>query len=300
MALVALVTNWVRVLLLLVIGYTRGMNSMIVSQYHLELGYVLFVIVLIAFVWVATRRALPPLDTSISSVNARPGTSLGGYLAAVGALTVGPVLVLILVQQQGDHAKSVQLRLPAGHAEWHGPVAVAAEDWRPVFVGPHVEQHFAYQDAQGRRVEALAIGYTWQRQGQELINEGNSLFGDGGLSPLEVTLVRGGDNAYQEVLVVDKAGHRSVIWSVYDIGGRSFVIPLFSQLWYGLRSLRAPPYSALFAFRADCRLSCTDARITLERFVRGMGKELLALKSMDAVQPNLAPVSSRLTAGARL
>ena len=59
MAFLALVTNWVRVLLLLAIGYSSGMDNVIVSQRHLEFGYVLFVIVLVAFVWAATRQTLP-------------------------------------------------------------------------------------------------------------------------------------------------------------------------------------------------------------------------------------------------
>jgi len=48
-------------------------------------------------------------------------------------------------------------------------------------------------------------------------------------------------------VVADEQGRRSLVWSVYDIGGREFVTPLLSQLWYGVRSLAGAPYSVLFA-----------------------------------------------------
>lgn len=282
MAVVALIANWVRVLLLLEIGYSRGMDNVLVAQYHLEFGYVLFVIVLIAFVWIAARAPLPTRNPSkLSPVN-HPTTHLmtGAYVAAFVALTMGPLAALLFSRQPAGSDASRQLRLPTGHQEWRGPLPVTTEDWRPTFIGPHSEQHFAYEDGH-RRVEALVIGYAWQTQGQELINEGNSLFGNQNLSPVDFTIVRETDGAYQETLVADGAGHRSVIWSVYNIGGQAFVIPLFSQLWYGLRSLGKPPYSALLAFRAECAPSCDEARSTLERFVRGMGKDLIAATAAE-------------------
>ena len=283
MAVVALITNWVRVLLLLKIGYSSGMDNVLVANYHLEFGYVLFVIVLVGFVWAATRGPLPMRSASESLQPNRPAPRLMkvAYIAALVTLTLGPLAVLVFSRQPSGSEVLRQLALPNGHDEWKGPLPVTTADWRPTFIGPHSEQHFAYEDHQQHRVEVLVIGYVSQTQGQELINEENSLFGDRALSPVNFTMVRDADGSYQETLVADEAGHRSVIWSVYDIGGQPFVIPLFSQLWYGLRSLHTPPYSALFAFRANCALSCDEARTTLGRFVRGMGQTLMAETVMD-------------------
>jgi hypothetical protein len=52
-----------------------------------------------------------------------------------------------------------------------------------------------------------------------------------------------------------------VIWSMYYIGGRTFVIPIISQLWYGLRALTAPPYSVLFALKVACVPSCAEGEL---------------------------------------
>jgi len=63
---------------------------------------------------------------------------------------------------------------------------------------------------------------------------------------------------------------------MYDIGGRTFVIPIISQLWYGLRALTAPPYAVLFALKVACVPSCAEGRSALGDFVDKMGSELVA------------------------
>jgi hypothetical protein len=121
----------------------------------------------------------------------------------------------------------------------------------------------------------VAIGYAMQAQGQELVSEQNSLFGAAQVdfaAEHEVTLDGG---SYIETIAADAAGHRQLVWSVYDIGGREFVTPLISQLWYGVRSLGGPPYSVLFAFRTACGASCDSARDTLRSFVKTMGPDLV-------------------------
>jgi exosortase len=275
MVLVALVTNWVRVLLLLAIGYVAGMNNVIVSRHHLQFGYVLFVIVLVAFVWVATRHALPePAATPPSSTKSQLSI---GYVVALLALVAGPILVSGLIPRNGHEASAAELRLPGGQNAWRGPLPALTDDWHPVFIGAHSQQHAVYQDASGHTVEAMAVGYPVQEQGRELINEGNSLLGNGELSPLIATFVDVGDSTFLEMVAVDREGSQSVIWSLYDIGGKTFVVPLLSQLWYGLRALASPPYSAQFAFRAVCSVSCDGARDTLRNFVQGMGVEVLSV-----------------------
>ena len=275
MALVALATNWIRVLLLLLIGYLGGMNNVIVAHYHLEFGYVLFVIVLVTFVWFATRRA-PPEPDAIVPAGTRTQMP-GGFVAAVVALVGGPLLVALWTPTVADAKGAYELKLPAGRNAWRGPLPSSDERWRPVFVGAHAQTHVEYQDASGHTVEAVAVGYPVQEQGRELINEDNSLLGAGGLSALTYAFIDAGGTTYWETVTVDPEGNRSVIWSYYAIGGDAFVVPLLSQLWYGVRSLASPPYSAQFAFRAACSVSCEEARGLLRDFVQGMGSELLSV-----------------------
>src|SRR4029077_4676824 len=82
MVAVALIANWIRVLALVQIGYSTDMRHVLVSRDHLEFGWALFVLVLVAFVWLATRGALPEGRTPTPITGARNARSLGAYLAA--------------------------------------------------------------------------------------------------------------------------------------------------------------------------------------------------------------------------
>jgi len=277
---VALATNWLRVLALLHIGYATGMRHVLVSRVHLEFGWVLFVIVLILFVWLATRRryAQPEAGSTASDAPA-PGPGAwcpSAYLAAVAALVTGPLLFGLVLPAALSPAAAATLRLPTGHGDWRGPTETLDEVWVPVFVGEHSLQRASYQNSAGSSVEIVTVEYALQEQGRELVSEENSVLGGRGLTVVSSNVVEAQGQRYWEVVARDNQGGRSVIWCVYDIGGRAFVIPILSQLWYGARALVAPPYSVLFAFRTACAATCEAARSTLGEFARGMGQEMIA------------------------
>lgn len=275
MIVVALLTNWARVMILIEVGYTTGMRHVLVSRNHLWFGWVLFVCVLAAFVFVATRRPLRVRPEVVRTARIGHGPSLGGYVTAVAALAAAPILLYMTAPWHDDPVAVEAPGWPAARAGWRGPIVSVDEGWRPVFVGSHVESRVVYTALSGHDVEVLSVGYAMQEQGRELVNEGNSLLGNG-LTQLTARQVDGEGQPYYEMVVADSQGHQSVIWFVYDIDGRPFVIPIFSQLWYGLRSLSAQPYSALFALKAICVPSCGAARDTLAGFVRDMGDALRA------------------------
>jgi len=268
----ALVANWLRVLALIYIGYTTQMRHVILTRDHVLFGWVLFALVLVAFAWAVTNRAAPPEGVRRPAAAATQSRWLPGYVTALIGLAVIPLLASVLSL---THDAPGDFRLPTGHAGWQGPTKLSDGVWQPVFVGQHDQWHVLYADAAGRNVEAFAIGYPMQEQGRELVNEGNLLLGHGGLRAVTAALITAGSQRYIEETIVDERGQRSVVWYQYDIGGRAFVIPISSQLWYGVRSLSGTPYSALFAFRADCAPSCSQAREILTDFARSMGSEFL-------------------------
>jgi exosortase/archaeosortase family protein len=112
MVIVALVTNWLRVLALIDIGYSTAMRHLLVTDYHVMFGYVLFVLVLSAFVWIAAagaRSSVPPVARSAVSPPSRSRDD--AFLPALLGLAAAPVLTGVLMLFGGDHS---QLR--AGHA----------------------------------------------------------------------------------------------------------------------------------------------------------------------------------------
>ena len=296
MVLLTVVSNWVRVLIIMAVGYTSGMRHILVTSGHLLFGWVLFALVMCGYAWLVARYPAPAVEArpartrSVSSSGA-----LAGYFTAVGVLLAVPILARVVpAALSAGLAAPVGLQLPAGRSGWRGPLRASDELWKPDFVGAHSEWHVAYEDSGGDVVDVVAIGYSRQEQGRELVNECNSILGQGmctdaptaqpasGLTALTADSVVRSTHPHLEVIASDAKGQRFVIWWVYDIGGRKFVTPLFSQLWYGLHSLDGIPYSTLFAYRTACVPSCSAARERLSDFAEIIGGGIAMSRNVSA------------------
>jgi len=277
MAILSILSNWIRVLTIIDAGYTTQMRHVLVTRGHYMFGWVLFTIVIVAFVWAFSRRQASADGEPVRAAGASsPAVRVPGYAVAVAALVAMPLVIYTVAASLDPAVAPVAFAAPSGHAGWEGPVSGVGDSWTPDFVGPHSQWHFGYRGPTGRGVDMVVIGYSTQAQGRELVSSENSLFGTASNSSVAESKVELGGESFMETVVTDARGHRSVVWSVYDIGGREFATPLMSQLWYGIRSFGGPPYSALFAFRTACSGSCDTARDTLRSFVQTMGQDCFA------------------------
>jgi EpsI family protein len=275
MGAAAVISNWLRVLAIIDAGYTTNMRHVLVSRGHFVFGWILFTLVLVTSVWLLARR--PASDSRQSFAPNGSGARVPTYVAAAAALIAMPLVVYIVVAGRDQSSPALAFRAPVGRGEWRGPISTAATAWQPEFVGAHSQWYFAYQNMSGNNVEMVAIGYPLQEQGRELVNEENALLGATATSLTAENKVRLDDASYIELVASDAHGQRWLVWSVYDIGGREFVTPLLSQIWYGVRSLGGAPYSVEFAFRTACEpSSCDSARGVLQSFVRTMAPECFA------------------------
>jgi EpsI family protein len=282
MSVAAILSNWVRVLTIIEAGYTTHMRHVLVSRGHYMFGWLLFTVIVVAFVMVFTRPSATEIPVSDSPREGMPPGRATACVAAALALALLPLVTYGVAANVDPHVAAVAFSAPPGRAGWQGPLIGSREEWQPVFVGTHTQWHFAYKDPAGRTVEMVAIAYSTQAQGRELVNSENSLLGANGAISVAESTVNVGAGSYIETLSADGRGYRSVLWSVYDIGGQEFVTPLLSQLWYGLRSLGGPPYSVLFAFRATCEQSCDVARATLSDFLEAMGPGFLTAVARES------------------
>ena len=283
MGALAILANWIRVLVVIDAGYTTNMRHVLVSRGHYTFGWILFAAVMVGFVWLLARPYRRP-EGLAGAAGQQVMMRTAAYAATVLVLVAMPLLTYVFVTRLDAGAQPLVFRAPHGKSGWEGPVAGVPDTWKPDFVGAHSQWDFTYRGAAGHNVEMVVIGYPLQTQGRELVSEENSLFGNAPLSAVAegtVTLPRG---SYIETIAADDQGRRSVVWSVYDIGGREFSIPLMSQLWYGMRSLGGPPSSVLFAFRTECAPTCDSARSRLRSFVETMGPDFVASVSR-APQP---------------
>ena len=290
MGALAVLSNWIRVLVIVEAGYTTHMRHVFVTRSHFLFGWILFTSVMVAFVWLLAGRPKAAPAASPAPGERRPTRMMPTYVAAVAALAAVPMLVYTFVLRLDVTAAPVSFQAPAGRGEWRGPVNAPNEAWRPVFVGAHSQWYFAYEGPSGHNVEMVAIGYPMQAQGRELVNEENSLFGVDAPEPTAEAKITLDGESYIELVAADQHGQRWLTWSVYDIGGREFVTPLLSQLWYGLRSLGGPPYSMQFAFRTQCSQSCDTARGTLRSFLKTMRRDCFASVGRSPQSPPSRPL----------
>ena len=84
MTLLAVLSNWLRVLLILAIGYLTHMRSALATRGHVALGWVVFACALLLFVWaagrwgVSPRRMHPPTGQPLALSSGR--ADIGGVL----------------------------------------------------------------------------------------------------------------------------------------------------------------------------------------------------------------------------
>ena len=273
MAVLAQVANWIRVLTIIDAGYTTNMRHALVSEGHYFFGWSLFAVVMVAFVWTLARPYQPP---ALEGATGPSRVRVTGYALTVLALAVLPLFAYVFVTRLDSRAAPLAFNAPQGRGGWQGPLTDGAGGWNPDFVGAHSQWDFTYRGPAGDNVQMVAIGYPLQTYGRKLVSSGNSLFGTAPWSAVAQGKVAFGGTSYIETVAADDQGRQALVWSVYDIGGREFSIPLVSQLWYGVRSLGGPPYSVLFAFRTPCALSCDSARLRLRSFVETMGPDFFA------------------------
>jgi hypothetical protein len=162
---------------------------------------------------------------------------------------------------------------PAAASGWQAPLASTDPGWKPEFIGAHSEWRAAYRDPESGLLELRAIGYASQEQNGKLVSARNSLLGTGGLTAAEVRSVDRRRPPRIEILASDPQGRRFCVWAIHDIDGRRFATPLFSQLWYGLRSVAGAAHWMLFAHRIACEPTCEAARTRRAAFEPNVARD---------------------------
>jgi len=276
-AALALLSNWLRVLAIVVAGHLTNMRSPLVTRSHYVFGWLLFTGAMLLFIWIARRLPASAQRESPAPRPERPVCVPAAFGCAALSLAVIPLGLAAPRQLRSADCSAEMGSFPAaGPADWSGPLPPPDHSWNPVFGGASVRQQVAYRDSMGGQVEAFAVCYRSQRHGAKLIGYGNSLWGGNAFVPQNETRVESPAGPFTETTLVDPAGGQSLIWSTYLVDGRPFLSPLLSQLDYGVHALTAQPSFALVALRAQCGPSCEQARRRLQRLVADLGHDFAA------------------------
>lgn len=263
----ALLTNWIRVSVIITAGHLTDMHSYLVRVSHYGFGWGVFAVAMAVFFLVASRIPSRSNDTASASAAASADTrslrtASFATVLAFAALALGPAVARVAAR--GDVAAvaspSLSERLPG----WSGPLA-APTDWRPIFIGADSQRLVTYR-RDAANVEWYTADYAFQRQGKKLLDYSNSILGAGGFTVVDQDVVGHDSHRFVDLQLQDPQGAQSLLWYVYKIGPRAMVSGLRAQLWYGVRSLAGPVDSGIVAFRAKCEPDCAAARTQLRLF----------------------------------
>lgn len=252
----AVVTNWIRVFIIIVAGHHTDMQHYLVAQSHYGFGWVLFAAAMVVFFVLERRMALPRESARHPARNV-PSSPL--------AFRPAGVAVLVLATIAGLQAASARSTIsPAAAAALS---ADAAGDWAPRVEGA---------DAQLLRVDPLAgealvqvrqYIFHVQRQGKELGGFGNDLTAGHTVLASESTTISDRPAMLHEAR--DSSGRTWLIAISYQVAGRHFAAPLPAQLHYAFESLsglRSAPASILL-WRTPCDPDCGEASARIAQSV---------------------------------
>ena len=271
MAVAAIVSNWIRVLIVVDAGYRTNMQHYLVARSHYMFGWVLFSIVMFGFVWWCARapRALQAQHTSPAD---GASSRWPAQVAVMLSLMVVPLLAYGLEGTAEAAVTPAAFRAPDGAGTWRGPVLD--------------RQRFVYETASGASVDLTALASSIHDPGKDLTTVLTSLVGKGEAAPASSHRITVDGLPYIETVTADSQGQPILLWSTYDIGGRRFVTPLLSRLWYGVASLGGTARPVLFAFWTRCATSCDASRPTLTDFAKTLGPELSHSWSRVSLSPS--------------
>jgi EpsI family protein len=246
-ALMALITNWVRVAFIIFIGNRTAMTAPLVKD-HSTFGWWLFAFALVPIILLARRLARtsqPRPDTSHTraKLNGVP------VAFAVLLLALGPVWVLAL-DKRAESPEQVQWPLPQ---EWLGRQS-AASDWKPQYPGALAERLAAFTSDAGT-VDVYTAVYGQQGTGHKLIGYDSSITGRG----WEVVRETHTESA-REIEMADRTGHGRLIWMWYDVRGQRTLGTTGVKFRQALSAFGLTNQSAVVALSSRCAADCTSAR----------------------------------------
>lgn len=170
----AIVANWVRIIIIIVVGSHTQMQHFIVQD-HLTFGWFVFAGCFIPLIFIArTYYQQPTVKGNKPDVTAISKASNWWYLGLAPAIVVVFSVTELWLSSRFDPQYQFDLPRVPGYAliSENKPVS---PNWQPVSMGVSTE-HFSYFAKDQLAIQVYLANYVQQRQGQEMIFVNNSLF----------------------------------------------------------------------------------------------------------------------------
>jgi exosortase len=272
----ALVSNWLRVFIIIVAGDLTDMQHYLVRVDHYVFGWVVFAVAMAVFLLLAGRRPmLDPEPRDAGERAERSGDRSAVARAAGLALAASAVGPAWLVLAPARMAAAPNVAVPAAIDGWSGPVESCRGRWQPQYetADLHVRREFARADA---TVCFYSATFLIQHQDKELIGYSSRAYDpDSEIVSAGTRDVAG--RRVNEVQLGDEKDADRIVWYGYIVGESEMRGGIVAQLSYALGTLHGAPAASVYAISAPCVPDCATARDALGDFLPhvtvGLAKE---------------------------
>jgi EpsI family protein len=274
----AMVSNWLRVFGLILIGHATDMQSPLIRS-HNGYGWVIFAITMSAFFLLARR--IERYDESLGETSRleSPGeeplhaTSARRLILPVVTMLAGPAMLML--GSANSHGASSPTDVPGvlPGAEWERVDDALPDRWLPAFSGAD-EHRVSVWRRDSMELQVDRFIYLQQRQGKEMINAENVLVPE---SVRRIDATVGPINSQGRMVrasLLDLSGSQRLVWYWYRVAGVATHSPFEGKLLsiadYFTRG--EPP--ELVVLSTSCSSEqCRDEQDLLFRFVTGQSPQ---------------------------
>jgi EpsI family protein len=255
-AMLAAVTNWIRVAIIIYWGNVTAMQTSLVED-HYTFGWWLFAGAMVIFFWYARRVARSEPDPVRGHATGDTAPIGVRVVTAAALLAIAPAWALALDRRDAGVVPTLAMPTVTG---WTGPEAPEFE-WEPVFLGAAAERMVTYHQ-ESQVVDAYAAFYGRQEHGKKLVGYLSRVAGaEERWSEAEAGTVDAGSGvSVTERRVVGPGGQERLVWSWYEVRGQRLLSPRDVKLREGLSAFGLEPRSGVVALSTRCLPDCAAAR----------------------------------------
>lgn len=254
----AILTNWIRVFVIVVAGYLTNMQHYLVTVDHYKFGWILFVVMMMPFFFFASKmRQRVATTTHVDGQSNDVGhpVSMSAIASTLLAVVAIPVLAEVLMYV-AQNSPPIAFAIPSTPAGWR-VLPGARTDWSPKFLNADTVSMLRIQQSQ-MEIDVYRAGYRFMRQDGKLGHYDNSITGEG--LHADGSAQSAGVGTFVEMKASNQEDQRSLVWFSYFVGGHWSSKPIVGQLRYAVTMWGWPAASGILAMRMNCATDCVAER----------------------------------------
>ncbi len=269
----SIIVNWVRVVTIVIAGYTTDMQHYLVRIDHYVFGWVVFALALIPLFIIGNKFCRQEDEIATENCREKPRLIYGFpsfrlFFLTLGLLAIAPLYARALdIVHDAQSVDQIQLQNVEGWRLNRDRVM----SWQPSYKGTK-DAVLAQYSTENFALDFYANLYLKQRQGAELVNQNNRLFDrrEWQAAPAEIiafSTQRRTDVEVAGVELSNESGRKMLIFSWYSIADKVFS-EATELRWYELQQkLLGKVGSGIVVLRTDCDDNCDSERAVLTEFI---------------------------------